>query len=50
MFPSKTDIQFLFDQGFYTIDDLGLYQTLGYLTADEVTEIQGAPETTEEVI
>lgn len=39
MFPSKEDIKFLYDAGFYATADLEAYQSLGYLTADDVAEM-----------
>lgn len=42
MFPSKEDIKFLYDAGFYATADLETYQSLGYLNADDVAEMTAA--------
>lgn len=41
MFPSKSDIQFFYDLGIYSNDDLDFYVALGYITAEEKEQITG---------
>lgn len=41
MFPSKKDIQFFYDMGMYTINDLDFFIESGYLTEKEKEQILG---------
>lgn len=44
MFPSKSDIQFFYDLGLYTVADIDFFFEAGYLTEAERREIIGEEE------
>ncbi|MCU7356703.1 XkdX family protein [Enterococcus dispar] len=41
MFPSKTDIQFFYDLGIYSLADLDFFKDLGYIDEQDYKEISG---------
>lgn len=47
MFPSKNDIQFFYDLGLYTVEDIDFFFEAGYLTETERREIVGEEENSE---
>ncbi len=50
MFPIKSDIQFFYDLGLYTVEDIVFFFEAGYLTEAERREIVGEEEVIEEPV